>query len=119
RHPVVDEHPAVAVEDPPAGGGDLDLPDPVGLGDDLVVLGGHDLQVPEAGEKRGEHAEHHEPEDGDAQARGVRAHRMIARARTLSPESVAQRATRSTGCATTAFSADTTSAIRTSAGPMS
>ena len=88
---VVDEDVAVAVEDPPARGLDGHDPDPVGLGGHLVLVGGHHLQVVEAGEERGEQREHHDAEHRHPHPGRLGDHRYTARARALSVEPVAQR----------------------------
>ncbi len=67
RHPVVDEHLAVAVEDPPSGRLDLDGPDPVGLGLQLIVGRADHLEVVQASEQRreqghGDHGHHRQPQ---------------------------------------------------------
>src|SRR3546814_13238697 len=74
RDPVADDDGAVAVEDPSPRRLDGDLADAVGLGDDLEVVVGHHLEVPEAREERGEEREHDDPEDRQAQAGRILVH---------------------------------------------
>ena len=83
RDAVVDEHDAVAIEDPPARRLHRHDPDPVRLGRDLVLVGGHDLQVVEAREERGEEREHHDAEHRHPHAGRFGDHRYTARARTF------------------------------------
>jgi hypothetical protein len=51
RHPVVDQHLAVAIEDPPSGRLDLDGAHPVRLGLQLIVGRADHLEVVEAGKQ--------------------------------------------------------------------
>ncbi len=65
---VVDDHPALEVEDAASGGLDGDLAVAVGGGLERERVRGHDLQVPEPGEERDEAAEHDEAEHAHPQA---------------------------------------------------
>ena len=75
RGAVVDQHPALGIEQATAGRLLLDDAHPVVGGLDLAALGRHHLQVVEAGEQGREQREHHDAEDAQPQAGGISVHR--------------------------------------------
>src|SRR5207237_4929951 len=73
-HPVVDEHPALAVEDAAARRLGGDKAHPVALGLDAVARGREDLEVPEADEQCREQRHDDHAHDAQPEARRLQGH---------------------------------------------